>query len=266
MKQTPSVFLSYSRRDSARARALEAALKARKVPVWRDVRSIAAGERWSDAIEQGIRESRGVAVLITAASAASEWVTYEYALATGAQVPVVAVRVRKAMVPSPIRRFQIVEYSDARSVAKSIDQGILAQSRAAGRKRASTPTLVARFQEVNGEIALASGGKIPQIWMELWMEQVPSQTRTVAFEILDLGFRDRKWTVRRRKQGANSLREFLTDDMNSYGDVEIWARGVGRGPANWAINSRLYEALLRYYRSRPKNAEVRRALKQIREN
>jgi hypothetical protein len=84
----------------------------------------------------------------------------------------------------------------------------------------------------------------------------------VAFEILDLGFRDRKWTKRR----TASPREFLTDDMNSYGDVEIWAGGVGVGKGNWNTTSRLYEALVRYHRSRPMNAEIQRGLKQIREN
>jgi hypothetical protein len=266
MKKRPSVFLSYSRKDSKLATALEKALRERNLHVWRDVRSIMAGERFSDSIEQGIRDSRGLVVLITAASASSEWVTYEYAFATGARVPVVAVRVQKATVPSPIQHFQVVEYSDARSAAERIDQGILKQSRAATRERASAPKLVAKFQEANGEISLASGGKTPSICIDLWVEQVPAQTRSVAFEILDEGFRDNKWVVRRTDQGAHSPREFLTDDMNSYGDVEIWARGVGSKSVNWSITSSLYEALLRYYRSRPKSAGVRRALKQIREN
>ena len=266
MKKKPAVFLSYSRGDKALADALEGALLKLYAHVWRDVRSIKAGTRWSASIEQGIRGSRGVVVLITAMSASSEWVTYEYAFATGAEVPVVAVRVGEVSAPSPIRQFQVVEYTSARKAAAAVLEGLSAQSRAAARARASAPKLVAKFQEVNGEIVFASGGKTPSICMDLWVEQVPSQTKSIAFEILDLGFKDRKWTVRRGKRSANLLREFLTDDMNSYGDIEIWARGIGAGVGNWSVTSRLYEALLRYYRTRPKSAEVRRALKQIREN
>jgi len=54
--------------------------------------------------------------------------------------------------------------------------------------------------------------------------------------------------------------------MNSYGDIEIWARGVGRDEGLWLSKSTLYEALIRYYTQRTTSAEVRRGLKQIREN
>jgi hypothetical protein len=193
-------------------------------------------------------------------------VTFEYALAVGARLPVIAVRVKDARIPAPIQRFQVVDYSDARVVAKRIDEGILEQSRAAGQERASTPTLMAKFQEKNGKIALASRVKPPDLWMELWMEQVPTQTKHIAFEIMDIGFRDRKWTMRRPKRMGNSVREFVTDDMHSYGDVEICARGTGSGIGNWSATSRLHEALVRYYSGRPTTAEIRHALKQIRIN
>jgi hypothetical protein len=258
--------LSYSRDDISLAKALESALDARDVPVFRDERSITAGQGFFGAIEKGIRDCRGVVVLVTASSATSQWVTYEYAFAKGARVPVVAVRVRRAKIPGPIQHFQVVEHTDAESAAKKIDDGILAQSRAAARERLSTPTLMAKFQEVDGELLLASDDKPPSICMDLWLEHVPPATRSVAFEILDLGFRDEKWTVRRKKRDTTAAREFLTDDMNSYGDVEIWARGVGPGTGSWSHTSGLYEALERYYRDRFKSTKVRRALKQIREN
>ena len=266
MKNRPTIFLSYSRQDRARATALEAALKDRKLSVWRDVRSIAAGDRWAESIERGIRGSRGAIVLITPASANSEWVTYEYAFATGAGVPVIAVSTRDVRIPNPIQQFQIVQYTDARSVAKQIDAGLSEQSRTFGQKRAASPTLVARFQEANGEPAAASGGKTPEFLIDLWLEQVPKETMRVAFEIPDIEFRDRKWTVRRTQRGAGIEREFLTEDMKSYGDIELWARGIGRGNGNWSASWRLYEALVRYYRSRPIGREIRAALRQIREN
>jgi hypothetical protein len=266
VKTTPTIFLSYSRVDQAKATALEDALKARHLSVWRDIRSIPAGARWSETIEAGIRGSRGVVVLITPESATSEWVTYEYAFATGARIPVVAVATRGARVPSPIQQFQIVPFRDAASVAKRIDVGLSDQSRAAGQERAASPVLVAKFREEDGELVLASGGRTPSLCIDLWLEQVPKQTTSVSFEIPDEGFQDPKWRVRRGGRGAGDPREFLTDDFNSYGDVEVWARGIGRGAGNWSTSGRLYEALNRYYRRQRMSPEIRAALKQIREN
>jgi len=266
MKKKPAVFLSYSSKDKDKAGALAEALKKLEIPVWQDVRSIAAGARFAPAIEKGIRDSRAVVVLLTPESASSEWVTYEYAFATGAGVPVVAVTTRGAEVPSPIQQFQIVPFTTWGRVAKQVDAGLSEQSRSVGQKRATEPTLLAKFQECNGEVATLSKGKTPAIWMDLWLEQVPKQTTSVAFEIPDEGFRDRKWTQRRSRARTGAAREFLTDDMNSYGDVEVWASGVGRGVGNWTGSWRLYEALVRYYRSRPISAGIRAALKQIREN
>jgi len=252
--------------DSATAADLETALRGLGLKVWRDEQSIVPGVEWAEAIENGIRDSRAVVVLLTAASAGSEWVNYEYAFAKGARVPIVAVCIEEGQIPGPLRRFQALKFVNAKNAAKRINEGLVVQSRIVGYERASTPTLVAKFQEVNGELSRASKGKTPSYWMDLWLEQVPIQTKSVKFEILDLGFRDRKWTVPRSMQNANSFRTFLTDDMNSYGDVEIWAHGVVAQNQNWSVTSRLYEALIRYYRSRPRNAEIRRALKQIREN
>jgi hypothetical protein len=256
------LFLSYGREDVRLAKMLESALITRRLSVWRDEQSIEPGQRWALEIEAGLRGSRGVIVLLTSASARSQWLTYEYALAIGARLPVVAVRVRGAKVPSPIQQFQVIDYSTASSVAREIDEGILLQSRRAGKVRASAPQLLARFQEDNGRLIRASGGKVPAFWMELWLENTPKQTRSVAFEIADVGFRDGKWVARR----GRSVRQFLTDDMSSYGDVEISARGRGKGVGEWFITSRLYEALTHYYGSVVSTAEVRRALKQIRDN
>jgi hypothetical protein len=261
MRKSGAIFLSYCRKDDKRAIRLERALSSLRLRVWRDLRNIRAGERWPDAIERGIREARGVVVLVTAASAGSDWVTYEYAFATGAEVPVIAVVAQGGTAPRPVQQFQVVWDTNVKTVAQKIDEGILAQSRTIGQMRASAPKLVAKFQEENGEVCHASSGKVPSLWMDLWVEHAPRRTRSVSFEILDVGFRDRKWTVRRDKRAS---REFLTEDMNSYGDVEIWAHGA-TGTETWSTTSRLYEALVRYYRGRPATAQIRRALRQIRE-
>ena len=125
------------------------------------------------------------------------------------------------------------------------------------------PQLMARFREENGEPCPLSNGKCPAYWMDLWVHGAPRSTKSVSFEILDEGFEDAQWTVKRPK--GSTVRDFLTGDMNSYGDVEIWARGTGRADGSWLTRSSLYEALVRYYGKGPRNEKLRKALKQIRD-
>jgi hypothetical protein len=257
------IFLSYSSKDLEIASALEHALLSRKVRVWRDQRSITAGAKWADAIEKGVRFARGVIVLATTSSAKSDWVIYEYALATGAGIPIAALVYDDVKIPKPLRRFQVMSYLSASKAADGIIDWMKDRSRTAGRQRASFPKLMARFQEFNGELHYAKDGE--SICMDLWIDDAPHETSRVEFEIMDLGFRDRKWTKQRPKRNGRA-RKFLTEDMNSYGDVEIWARGTGRGPGSWLLKSTLYEALVRGHGDRPANIEFRRGLRQIRGN
>src|SRR5262249_4211413 len=138
----PYLFLSYSRKDLRRAKSLESALKSRRNGVWRDITSIEGGKRWSQAIEEGIRASRGTVVLLTPASSASAWVTYEYAFATGAGVPVVGVAVRGTTIPRPIQQYHIIRYEKLSQISKAVSEGLRAQSNLLAQKT-STPNLLA---------------------------------------------------------------------------------------------------------------------------
>lgn len=259
------IFLSYSRVDRDRARNLERALTDAGLQVWRDEHSIDAGTNWSQEIEKGIRRSRGLVVLLSEASVESVWVAYETAFAAGARVPVVSVVVKGTRVPETLDRFEYVRFGVA-GAAKKIDTGIRAQARAAGTEAASSPMLFARFQEADGEIVTASSGKVPSLCMELWIERAPPRTVRVSFELPDLSVpeAERRWTVKRPKRAGANVREFLTDDMNSYGDMEIWAAGSLPKGKPWSIRSTVYEALTRYYALNPQTGDIRRALRQIR--
>ncbi|MGY3037863.1 hypothetical protein ACVIIV_007033 [Bradyrhizobium sp. USDA 4354] len=265
---TKHIFLSYSSNDKKRADALERSLEAQKLQVWRDKHSINPSAKWFDAIEDGIRDSRGVVVLVTKASRRSEWVTYEYSLARGAGIPVIAILAKGTAIPTPLRSFQAVKHEDLDKVAEEIKKALADQSRAIGRDRASSaPVLIAKFQEENGEPIRATKGKTPELCIEMWLEQVPKETKSVAFEIPDDGVRDNEWTAKRASTRPTAReRAFLCDDIQLYGDVEVWASGIGKGPGKWSGSWRLYEALMRYYRSRSYSPGIRAALKQIRRN
>jgi len=127
----------------------------------------------------------------------------------------------------------------------------------------STPALVAQFQEENGEIVMIyeDGDEKPSIFMDLWIENAPLNTELVYFEITDRKVRGRKWSAKRTK----APRAFLADDINSWGNLEVWARGIQADGKEWVSKSWLYDALVRHYGAGKQRAQIKRALEQIRD-
>lgn len=259
------LFLSYSSNDRTIARRLQRSFEALGWKVWRDEVAIAAGAEWPSAIDMGLRDSAAVVVLISQNSAGSAWVTYEYAFATGAGCPVVAVIAGNAAVPGPIRKFQVVRLGSV-GAARSVHAGLVEQIEASARAKAGSggaPVLVAKFAEdKNGELYWRPTKKVEEIRMELWLENAPYRTTSVDFEVL-ADVKDPAWTLER----GPGARAFLTDDEFSlYGDVDIVARGHLPKGRDWTTRSRLYDALVRYYAGQKLDDARRRALEQIRKN
>lgn len=255
----PYVFLSYSREDAGLASDLRQQLSSQGLNVWQD-QDIPGGARWRELIDARVRAARAVVVLLSEASAQSDWVTYEYALATGAYVPVVAVALPGVAVPKPIGDFQVVTYTTSGDVPARIGAGIEAQERAL-RERTS-PTIMARFMEYGGK-PIRYKAQPPALRIELWLEQVPAQTRTVNFEIPDREIEDRQWGVSRPENAGEEMREFLSTGILLNRNVEIWARGIGSERGSWSAKSTIHDALKRYYADRRINADVQSALEQF---
>ncbi len=126
------------------------------------------------------------------------------------------------------------------------------------------PILIGKLQEDHGDLRIVKKGPPPVYWIDLWIEGAPAATQKVVFEILDSSFTDNPWTVKRQ---SKSTRDFLTNDMSSYGDVAILARGLDQEKAAlWTIEGTLLQALLGYYRGREKREIIESALEQIRDN
>jgi HEAT repeat protein len=78
------VFISYSRSgDGDFAQRVRAKLESRPFPVWQDVK-LDAGETWQEEIDQAIRESLAVVVILSPRSVGSPYLNYEWAYALGA--------------------------------------------------------------------------------------------------------------------------------------------------------------------------------------
>ena len=101
------VFLSYSRKDLARARALAEALEARGWSVWWD-REIPPGRTFDDVIEEALGQTKSVVVLWTASSAASNWVRTEADVGLGRGI-LIPVLMEPVEIPLAFRRIQAAD-------------------------------------------------------------------------------------------------------------------------------------------------------------
>ena len=70
------IFISYARRDRARAKGVAEVLERRGHTTWWDTR-LRAGEIWDEVIERELKACRCVVVLWSTASVRSRWVRKE---------------------------------------------------------------------------------------------------------------------------------------------------------------------------------------------
>jgi TolB-like protein/tetratricopeptide (TPR) repeat protein len=118
-----SLFLSYARQDSARARELVGVLEADGHEVWWDER-IPGGDQFAEAIERALANADAVIVLWTEASARSAWVRDEASAArdNGRLVPAT---LDGSQPPLGFRQFQTIDLSKWDGQAGSASLGAL---------------------------------------------------------------------------------------------------------------------------------------------
>jgi len=73
-----NVFISYARIDEGFARQIASLLSKEGLSVWIDVEDIPAGERWSNAIQQGLDKAEVMLLIVTPESMASKNVADEW--------------------------------------------------------------------------------------------------------------------------------------------------------------------------------------------
>jgi len=89
------VFVSYSRKDSSFASHLMDRLKESKLAVWND-RDLRAGDKWCETIDEAIRFSFAMVVILTPAASESKYVSYEWSFALGAGVKVLPLAINES--------------------------------------------------------------------------------------------------------------------------------------------------------------------------
>lgn len=93
------VFVSYSRKDLSFVEKLVADLKNAGQVVWCDISSIGGGARWRIEIENAIRNSQNVVVVLSPDSIASEWVEREFLFASNLKRKIIPLMYRACDLP-----------------------------------------------------------------------------------------------------------------------------------------------------------------------
>jgi hypothetical protein len=93
------VFVSYSRRDLPFVEQLAADLNRAGLNVWFDLTGLEGGERWSEKIQDAIRNSQYVIVVLSPDSVKSEWVEREFLFASNANKKIIPLLYRQCELP-----------------------------------------------------------------------------------------------------------------------------------------------------------------------
>lgn len=122
------VFISYKREQIEFVQPLESKLREEGFDIWID-RDIRVGTEWREKIDEEIRKSIALIVIMTPEAKASEYVTYEWAFAYGAGVRVIPlIYIKPDELHSRLKTLQYVEHTDPQRWKKLIDSLRDAQS------------------------------------------------------------------------------------------------------------------------------------------
>jgi hypothetical protein len=115
--ETLSVFISYSRSDSVFVKDLANRLREAGCTVWQDISGLRGGQTWASEIDQAVRDSDVLIVVLSPDSSASEWVRKETLLAMKLHKPIVPILLRETEIPVQFVDLQFVDFRGDRAEA-----------------------------------------------------------------------------------------------------------------------------------------------------
>lgn len=136
------VFISYAHEDGDFGDVLITKLKEEDITHWVDSEHLRAGEDWRQAIDDAIRNSFALIVIMSPAAKASEYVTYEWAFAWGLGVPVIPLLYKQTNLHPRLEALQYLDFSNrnARPWAKLIERIVDLQNQPRIRATSNTPS------------------------------------------------------------------------------------------------------------------------------
>lgn len=104
------IFISYSRKDTDYVSSLVTALREQGFEVWFD-KNIRTGTDWDDTIEEEIKKSDAIVLILSETSVASENVKDEISYAIGLDKSVNPIKIEECDVPMRLARRQYVDFT-----------------------------------------------------------------------------------------------------------------------------------------------------------
>jgi hypothetical protein len=121
------VFLSYSAKDRPWVSEFASTLKEEGVAAWFDVFELTPGERWKEKIQEALRASSTLVVILSPNSVDSPWTFFELGAAIADNkriVPVVIEDIPVERLPSLITQFQFLRESSPREAGRRVAQAL----------------------------------------------------------------------------------------------------------------------------------------------
>jgi TIR domain len=110
--EAENFFLSYSRSDERMALRLAKDLRAHGIAMWVDQLDIRPSEHWDRAIERAVTSCRGIVVILSPRSVASDNVADEISYAIDSGKSVLPVMIERCTLPLRLTRMQVVDAVD----------------------------------------------------------------------------------------------------------------------------------------------------------
>ena len=104
-------FISYAHDDNDFAELLRIRLEEAEIKVWIDNSNIKAGTNWRESIDNAIRGSIGIILIMSPASLNSQYVTYEWAYALGLDKHLIPLMYRTTVLHSKLSTIQYLDFT-----------------------------------------------------------------------------------------------------------------------------------------------------------
>jgi hypothetical protein len=109
------VFISRCEEDGDFGDLLKSRLEAESFTAWVDEDCLGVGMDWRGEIDQAIRESSALIVVMTPEARKSEYVTYEWAFAIGAGIPVIPVMLKPTQFHPRLETLQFLDFTNRKA-------------------------------------------------------------------------------------------------------------------------------------------------------
>jgi hypothetical protein len=247
------IFVSYAHEDQDFARQLTSRLRESGRVPWQDLRNLRGGDYWQSKIDEALKKAEALVVVMSPSATKSQYVTYEWAFALGAGVPVIPVVVKKRTELHP--RLNYIQYIDftTRRGTPWVDLRKALPGRPATIQIG--PEIRAKFNVVGGKPEKQGDYYV----IKVFIHQAPRAANLVTYEFHDETLKRGQWPSRA------AAADFELTNILSNGDSLMTAsiRTPGKKPLR--IVSSLYDALRRGHGSHP-SPRIKGALRKISES